>query len=305
MGETKMGIIEGGSIMPGARRMIAATIGASELGVAAVLAAVQDTGAAQTSTTGIVNPDRPRRLTATAGGTAADIKAISAIVGGTDPLGNAISETLPAFTENTAGSVEGQKLFKTVTSVAIPAHDGTGATTSIGAAGLPGAADTAGLMAALQDDGAVAAVVAGNSLYQPDVPRNVTATAGGTSADIKAISVTVTGKNAEGKTITEDVGPFTVNTAGTVAGALAFAEITSVSIPAHDGTDATTSIGYGDIIGLGHKLTRNSVARAFLDGSLEGTAPTVVTDEDELEKNTVDLNSALDGTPVIVEFAQS
>ena len=105
-----------------------------------VHAAVTDTGVQQIVTTGITNPTVARVISATAGGTAADIKAIQVIIAGTNMADEAITETLPAFTENTPGTVTGSKAFKTVTSITIPAHDGTGATTAIGfgaALGLP------------------------------------------------------------------------------------------------------------------------------------------------------------------------
>ncbi len=132
----------------------------------------------------------------------------------------------------------------------------------------------------------------------------IAATAGGVANDIKPIQVIVNGKNAEGQVIQETLPAFTENQAGTVSGALAFASVTSVVIPAHDGLGATTSIGYGDVLGLGAKLTRNTVGTAYLGGVLEGTAPTVVFDADELEKNTIDLNSALNSTQVAVMFFQ-
>jgi hypothetical protein len=69
---------------------------------------------------------------AVAGGTATDIKAIQVIIAGTDFADQAITETLPAFTVDTAGTVAGTKAFKTVTSITLPAHDGVGATTAIG-----------------------------------------------------------------------------------------------------------------------------------------------------------------------------
>ncbi len=97
-----------------------------------VHAAVTDTGAQQVVTTGITSPTVARNITATAGGTAGDIKAIQVVIAGTNMADEAITETLPAFTENTAGTVTGSKAFKTVTSITIPAHDGTGATTAIG-----------------------------------------------------------------------------------------------------------------------------------------------------------------------------
>lgn len=95
-------------------------------------AAHTDTGSQVVLTTGITQPSVPRNVTATAGGVAGDIKAIQVIIAGTNYAGDAITETLPAFTVNTAGDVVGSKAFKTITSITIPAHDGNGATTAIG-----------------------------------------------------------------------------------------------------------------------------------------------------------------------------
>ena len=97
-----------------------------------VHAAVTDTGLEQVVTTSLTNPPYPRSVTATAGGTAGDIAAVQVVVEGTNEAGQFITETLPAFTVNTAGTVEGNKAFKTVSKVTIPAHDGLGATTAIG-----------------------------------------------------------------------------------------------------------------------------------------------------------------------------
>ena len=87
---------------------------------AGVHAAVIDTGVPVTVTTGLTNPATPRNITATAGGTATDVKTIAVVITGTDWSDAVISETLPVFTVNTAGIVVGSKAFKTVTSVEIP-----------------------------------------------------------------------------------------------------------------------------------------------------------------------------------------
>lgn len=100
----------------------------------AVHAAVTDNGSAQTITTGLTNPDYARNVSATAGGTTGNITAVQVVVHGTDMYGNPISETLPAFTAATGGTVTGSKAFGTVTSVTIPAN-GTGVTTAIGVGG--------------------------------------------------------------------------------------------------------------------------------------------------------------------------
>lgn len=82
--------------------------------------------------TEIIDPSVPRNITATAGGIAGDIKAVQVTITGTNYANEVITETLPAFTVDTAGSVTGNKAFKTVTGISIPAMDGAGATVSIG-----------------------------------------------------------------------------------------------------------------------------------------------------------------------------
>lgn len=162
----------------------------------------------------------------------------------------------------------------------------------------PAAPSATGVLAAVTDDGTEQTITSG--FTNPDVPRSVTATSGGTAADIGAIQVVVTGTNAAGETISETLPVFTANSATTVEGSKAFATVTQVVIPAHDGTAATTSIGTGSKLGLAHKLQSNSVFPGMTEfnGSLEGTDPTVTTDEANLEGNTADLNSTLDGSEI-------
>jgi len=90
------------------------------------------TGAAQEVITEITNPGTPRNITATAGGTAGSIKAVQIIIEGTNYNGEVITETLPAFTVDTAGLVEGNKAFRTITKIICPAHDAVSASISIG-----------------------------------------------------------------------------------------------------------------------------------------------------------------------------
>lgn len=168
--------------------------------------------------------------------------------------------------------------------------------------GSPAAASTTAVHAAVTDNGSQQLVTTG--ITQPDVPRNITATAGGTSADVKAVQVIVAGTNSEGVSITETLPAFTVNTTGTVTGSKAFKTVTSITIPAHDGTGATTAIGTGSKLGVGQRLTRNSVQNAYFGGTKEGTAPTVATSSSAVESNTVTLNSSLDGSAVIVDFVR-
>ena len=156
------------------------------------------------------------------------------------------------------------------------------------------AASTTGVKSAVTDNGVAQIITTG--ITNPPFPRNITATAGGTAGDIKAIQVTIEGTNEAGETITELLPAFTVDTAGTVVGSKAFKTVTKITIPAHDGTGATTAIGFGDKIGLPHKLSQNTLQMAFLNNVEEVDAPSVTVSSTLLESNTVDLDSALNGT---------
>ena len=58
------------------------------------------------------------------------------------------------------------------------------------------------------------------------------------------------------------------------------------------------SVGWGNKLGLPYLLAHNTVLAAYLDNTLEGTASTVAVDADDIEKNTILLDSALTGEAV-------
>lgn len=161
--------------------------------------------------------------------------------------------------------------------------------------GAPALGTTTAVHAAVTDTGVQQVVT--TAITNPAVPRNVTATAGGTAGDIKAIQVIVAGLNVWGQSITETLPAFTVDTAGTVVGNKAFASVTSITIPAHDGLGATTAIGTGAKLGLPTTLPRKSFVNAWCDDAVETISASVV-DSDEVEKNTVTMTTALNGTKV-------
>jgi hypothetical protein len=162
------------------------------------------------------------------------------------------------------------------------------------------AASAAGVHAAVTDTGVDQTIT--TAITNPPYTRNITATAGGTAGDIKAVSPIITGTNEKGAVITETLPAFTVNTAGIVTGAKCFKTVTSILLPAHDDTGATTAIGFGSKIGGVHLLSRNTIISAFLANVKEGTLPTVTVDDDELEKNGFTLNSSLAGTAVDIYY---
>jgi len=137
----------------------------------------------------------------------------------------------------------------------------------------------------------------------PDVgARNVTVTQTAVDAEDTNGTIVVVGKDLAGNTITETLTP---NDGATVAGAKAFAEITSITGAdwVIGGGNDTITVGFGALIGLPDKLTDTAqVLCASLNNVKQGTAPAVAVSATALESNTVDLDSALDGTPVKIYY---
>lgn len=137
----------------------------------------------------------------------------------------------------------------------------------------------------------VARLVTGATLSQPDVCRNLVVKAPTSYSGV----VDVTGTSFSGAVITE---AFTLSGTDTTTGAKAFKTVTAVEVPAGE----QIQVGIGDKLGLPYRSAFTTVFSTWLDNTLEGTAPAVVRDADELEKNTLDLNSALNNKQVDLFF---
>jgi len=153
------------------------------------------------------------------------------------------------------------------------------------------AASATGVHAAIALTAAVQAVA--TAITSPAAPRSISVK--GNAAGV-AGNVVITGTNYAGQVITETIA---LNGTSAVEGSKAFNTVTKIDLPieTHAGTD-TVSVGWGDKLGIPYKLVHNTVLFAFLGNTKESTAPTVTVDSDEVEKNTVDLNSALNGSVV-------
>lgn len=156
--------------------------------------------------------------------------------------------------------------------------------------------------AAVSDTGSTQTVTTG--LTSPDVPRNITATPGGTTANVTAVQCIITGTDVFGNALTETLPAFTAASSAAVTGAKAFKTVTAISQPAC-GTSVTIAYGTGSKLGRGRLDSRNVVLAAFLNGVKEATAPTVAFDSANVCNNTVTLNSALNGNAVIVDHYDS
>lgn len=169
----------------------------------------------------------------------------------------------------------------------------------------PAAANTAGVLAANASSGSAVTTVT-TGFTNPDVPRNLQITPGGTTTDVAAMSITVTGTDVYGATITEDFA-FSANASTATVGNKAFKTVTSVSIPAQDGNGATFAIGSGSKLGLYDPIQHTTLGKAaFLGGTLEGTLPTLTGSTagaaSLVSSSTATLNSSLNGTQVDVYY---
>lgn len=140
---------------------------------------------------------------------------------------------------------------------------------------------------------------------QPDVPRNIVITPGGTTADVAATTLTVNGTSYFGKAISETF-VFAENASSATTGAKAFKTVTSVVFPAgaeDSPYSATWSIGVGEKIGLKRCLTyAGDWAWSTIAGAYEATRATVVADADEVEKNTADFNGTMNGSDAFIGY---
>lgn len=131
-------------------------------------------------------------------------------------------------------------------------------------------------------------------ITDPDVPRNVRIKG---SADVTG-DVVINGTNINDDAISETLA---LNGTTEVEGDLAFKTITSIELPAQATENAdTVQVGTANKLGLPYKLSLNTVLKVYRNSVLEASAPTVTVDADDLEKNTIELSSALNGTNVDV-----
>jgi len=142
------------------------------------------------------------------------------------------------------------------------------------------------------------------SITDPDVPRVLKVQPGGTAADVGNGLMTITGTNVEGKIITDTFQLVDGDTTE-IDGKMAFKTVTSISVPACEGTGATVSVGYTNKLGLYHRLfPDNTTVKVVYRSAAYGT-PTLDTtpsigdaDEQYIEKNFITPATAPDAAKI-------
>jgi hypothetical protein len=156
--------------------------------------------------------------------------------------------------------------------------------------------------AAVTDTGAP--IVITTAITNPDVPRTLLLTPGGTTANVTAVSCIITGTDINGNALTETAPAFSAGAATTKTTVNAFKTVTSITQPAI-GSAVTVAYGTTAQLGMPYNLTRNTVLAAYLNGVKEGTPPTVTTHATDVSKTLVQLSSALNGTAVTIDAYES
>lgn len=253
--------------------------------------------------------DAPRNITVTteSTGTPSHVPATMNITG-TDINNKPLTETVNVSQSNAL--VAGVKAFKTVTQIDFPAGDGATAEMTIGFGNVVGLSKPikarTGLSAiskeilsgvllagviyeewtdlATADVDAIKTDIASNDspvVYEGadlngtigegviSPPRNFTITSSA-HADVDAVDCVIAGLDVHGNVISDTI-TMTADAGATDAGDVAFAYITSITMPAHTGTNSTFSFGFGVIVGFAAPLKYRGADPTVLAESEDGT----------------------------------
>lgn len=163
----------------------------------------------------------------------------------------------------------------------------------------PGASDVDSVLDNSTGGTSAAARVVSTFDAQPDVPRNLNITPGGTTTDIEACEIVVAGTDILNNNAT-DAFVFAANAVSRVDGLRAFKTITSITFPANcesGAFGATWDVGYGEKLGMKRCMDGTGhVFHSTLNGAKEATGPTVTSHASEVSKNTADFVGTMEGT---------
>jgi hypothetical protein len=171
--------------------------------------------------------------------------------------------------------------------------------------GTPVAASATRLSSGVAGPTSAAAATISSFTLQPDVPRNIVITPGGTTGDVESCVITVTGTNYFGATITETF-TFAADASTAQTGSKAFKTVSSVAFPAScesGGFAATWSVGVGEKIGLKRCMANaGDWVWSEVAGAYEATRATIAASASAVESNTADFNGTMNGSNRFLGF---
>jgi hypothetical protein len=204
-------------------------------------------------------------------------RAVSFTTGGLTPADAPATATITGFDQKGVAQTEvvtlaqtgtiahGVKLWSSITSIAYPAADGTGATVSIGIDAATIQAATATVAAVTTTPGSAL-----NQLPLAGAPRQLVFTTSGTTPADAPANVVIHGLDVNGNAIKETLT--LAQTATTATSVNCYSSITSLVYPAADGTGAKLAIGIAAPIGLTKKIMSRaglvSLIREISSGSV-------------------------------------
>jgi len=147
----------------------------------------------------------------------------------------------------------------------------------------------------------VGAYAIANASAAGGVALNVTCTVTQNTEDDTEGTLDIVGTDIDDQVLTETLTPLI---GSTIQGTRAFKTVTSVTGVGWvtGGNDDTITVGFGELIGLPDLCVNNTVLFAVFNAVREATAPTVTFSTTVLALNTVDLNSALNGSAVQIYY---
>ena len=170
--------------------------------------------------------------------------------------------------------------------------------------GPAAASSTANIASTVGDTTGVDTAIT-TGITDPDFARALVVCPTLNTADVAAGDVTIAGTNYLNESITDTI-TFIENDIDCRVGTKAFKTITSVTFPAEDSPyGASWSVGTTDVLGLDKCMGGDHYMFGTFNDVYEGTRATVTYDVDDVESNTIDLNSALDGSDVELYFIQN
>jgi len=130
---------------------------------------------------------------------------------------------------------------------------------------------------------------------------NVTVTVTQDTEDDTEGTLDIVGTDIDDQVLLETLTPLI---GSTIQGTRAFKTVTSVTGVdwVNGGTEDTITVGFGDLIGLPDYMVHDRILFVSYNNVREGTHPTVTSSTTVLALNTVDLNSGLDGSVVVIYY---